>query len=442
MKSIVFTLFFGLSAITCFGQKTLPDPKYKLISGNNFVASKNYYLLTLFSQVPAVKKMLLTDQVLSKTGRDKMLRINEAVKSCNTDIGCYIRSVQFTEAEIKQVSTRLGELYQQNNELGKLVSNHLIPSGCYQLYAGTDHRDMLIKAWEQDAKAVNHTIGVYGGGQKPNYPLIDSISFNVRDKSYPEIVALNATISLSEAKKEALFFTASKLFALHSLEINERNQAADEEPMITSPAKVMPDYARQVKRSKYESSAPLTVNKAALDYAKKIKWSAYKYTLILVPGEGPEERDVALSAGGMLRCRLAALQYRKGLAPFIMVSGGCVHPYKTKYNEAMEMKKFLMQVLHIPECAILVEPHARHTTTNMRNCARLIFRYGFPMDKPCITTTGKPQSYYITEIVPERAKKELGYSPYRNGKRLSDTEAEFYPLAVSLQIDFDEPMDP
>jgi hypothetical protein len=64
------------------------------------------------------------------------------------------------------------------------------------------------------------------------------------------------------------------------------------------------------------------------------------------------------------------------------------------------------------------------------------------MDKPCITTTGKPQSDYITEIVPERSRKELGYSPYRNGKRLSDTEAEFYPLAVSLQIDFDEPMDP
>jgi hypothetical protein len=442
MKSIAFLLFFSFSAITCFGQKTLPDPKYKLISGNNYVAAKNYYLLTLFSQVPALKKMLQADQILSKTGRDKTMHINESLKSCGNDIGCYIRAIQFTEEEIKQVSTRLGELYQKDNELGKLVSKHLIPSGCYQLYAGTNHREMLIKAWEQDAKAVNHTIGVYGGGQKPNYPLIDSISFNVKDKSYPEIVALNAAISLSEAKKEALFFTASKLFALHCLEINERNQAADEEPMISSVSKLIPDYARQIKSSQYEKSAPATVNKAALDYSRKVKWSQYKYTLILVPGEGPEEKDVALSAGGMLRCRLAALQYRKGIAPFIMVSGGCVHPYKTKYNEAMEMKKFLMQVLHIPEYAILAEPHARHTTTNMRNCARLIFRYGFPMDKPCITTTGKPQSNYITEIVPERSKKELGYSPYRNGKRLSDTEAEFYPLAVSLQIDFDEPMDP
>jgi hypothetical protein len=64
------------------------------------------------------------------------------------------------------------------------------------------------------------------------------------------------------------------------------------------------------------------------------------------------------------------------------------------------------------------------------------------MDKPCISSTSKYQSYYITDVVPARSEKELGYVPFKNGKRLSDTESEFYPLAVSLQIDFDEPMDP
>jgi hypothetical protein len=37
---------------------------------------------------------------------------------------------------------------------------------------------------------------------------------------------------------------------------------------------------------------------------------------------------------------------------------------------------------------------------------------------------------------------ELGYVPYKNGKRLSSTLAEFYALSSSLQIDADEPIDP
>jgi isocitrate dehydrogenase len=131
------------------------------------------------------------------------------------------------------------------------------------------------------------------------------------------------------------------------------------------------------------------------------------------------------------------------MAPFIVVSGGKAHPYKTKYCEAEEMKKYLMETMHIPENVIIMEPHARHTTTNMRNCVRLIFRYGIPMDKPCITSTTKEQSFYITDKeMQDRCMEELGYSPYANGKRLSETEAEFYPNVTSLQIDFDEPMDP
>jgi hypothetical protein len=65
------------------------------------------------------------------------------------------------------------------------------------------------------------------------------------------------------------------------------------------------------------------------------------------------------------------------------------------------------------------------------------------MDKPCITSTTREQSYYITDKeMQDRCKEELGYSPYNNGKRLSETEAEFFPLLAALQIDADEPMDP
>jgi hypothetical protein len=415
--TILLLLFLGIAS-QGFAQTNAADPRYQLLSGGNFVQSKNYYLLTLLNEIPAVKKLLQNDQQLMKLTADHRSQVQAAIKGCGKDLPCYINAVSFSTATIDQVGSRLGQLYQPGNALGLMVKQHLLPSGCYNLYEGTGDKQILINAWKQDAKAVNHTISVYAKGSKANSPQIDSIAFDVSKPGYIELIALNAGLALAEAPDGSLFYQVPLLFALHSLEINERNQAGDYEPMEQ------------------------TVNKAALQYAAKLNWAKYKYTLILVPGEGPEEKDVALSAGGMLRCRLAAIQYQKGLAPFIMVSGGCVHPYKTKFNEALEMKKFLMANLHIPESAIVMEPHARHTTTNMRNCARLIFRYGFPMDKPCLVSTVKSQSFYITNMLQSRCTADFGYVPYKTGNRLSDTEAEFYPLSSALQLDFDEPMDP
>lgn len=151
---------------------------------------------------------------------------------------------------------------------------------------------------------------------------------------------------------------------------------------------------------------------------------------------------LCFAAEGMLRCRLAAVQYNKGVAPFIVVSGGKVHPYKTIYSEALEMKKFLIEKLNIPENVIIMEPHARHTTTNMRNCARLIFRYGMPIDKPCISTTTAGQSMMITTTLAARCQKELNEVPFKAGKRLSETEAEFIPVIDALHINPAEPLDP
>lgn len=417
MKRLFLLLLVASYAQFSFAQKNAPDPSYHLITGpNGYVQYKNYYLLTLFQELPAVRKLIKEDPILKTVLSNKQLQISAALKNCATDVGCYTQALKFSENEISTVSQRLAKLFESGTVLKELVSRHLVPSGCYSLYTSQGPEETLLQAWAQDAKAVNYAIAVYAEGKKPNYPKIDSISFNIKDKAYPELLATSAGLSISG--QPDLFFEPSMTFALQALEMNERNDAADYEPMAT------------------------TVNKAALIQIKKTNWPAYRYSLILVPGEGPEESGTELSAGGMLRCRLAALQYKKGLAPFIMVSGGRVHPYKTKYSEAYEMKKFLMHTLHIPESAILMEPHARHTTTNMRNAARLMFRYGFPMDKAAITSTSKSQSYYISELVPERSKKELGYLPYKNGKRLSDTELEFYPGSLSLQIDFDEPLDP
>jgi DUF218 domain len=415
MKS---SYLFLVICLLCQGlaAQDMPSQSYQFIQTRNAVQYKNYYLLTLFEQVPELRQMLSTDTVLNGIYQLKTDRVNEAIKTCKTDITCYAKALKFTDDEISGIGNRLAKLYTENNPLGKLIKNHLIPSGCYALFAKEQHQTQLIKAWEQDANAINYAIGVYVEGKKPNYPKIDSISFKLKDAAFTELTAANAWLALQGNNK--LFFEPAMQFALEALELNERNDAADYEPMAKG------------------------VNLAAINQIKKTDWKKYPYSVILVPGAGPEEKEVALSAGGMIRCRLAALQYKKGMAPFIVVSGGRVHPYKTKFSEAYEMKKFLIRVLQIPESAIIMEPHARHTTTNLRNCARLMFRYGMPIDKAGMVCTVKSQSYYITDILLERCKKELGYYPYKNGKRLSDTESEFYINTASLQIDFDEPLDP
>lgn len=416
MRSFFILICCGLLAVQAVAQQPAPDRKYALQNTYNPVQYKNYYLLSLVQKDQAVKKLLQHDSFYMDLLQRKKAKITVAVKSCGNDIGCFTTALKFSDEEISNVGKQLQTLFKPGNPLDLLVKNQLVPSGCYGLYNQLKPSEILVKAWEQDAKAINHTISVYVGGQKPNYPVIDSIGFNVKDKSYPELVTTNAILSLNTS--HSLFFEPAMQFALTALEINERNDAGDYEPMITG------------------------VNKAALLAIEKTNFKNYKYSLILVPGEGPEEQGTELSAGGMLRCRLAAAEYFKKSAPFIMVSGGRVHPYKTKYSEAWEMKKFLINTLQVPESAILMEPHARHTTTNMRNAARIMFRYNMPMDQPALVVTVKSQSMYISDVMLDRCVKELGYEPYRVGKRLSDNALEFYPNVLSLQIDFDEPMDP
>lgn len=414
MKQTAFLLlFFGFSLAIQAQRK--PDQAYQKIKLASPVQYKNFYLSSLFIELPEVKAWLKKDTVFKKVLLEKNQSIAESIKNCGANASCFAEALRFTPTELDQISDQLQKRYTKENVLGKLLYQHLIPSGTYQFYDKGNDAEFLAQAWLQDARAINHTIGVYIEGKKPNYPKIDSISFDQNNNSFAELARTSAQLSTLSS---TVFVEPSLKFALEALEMNGRTDAADFEPMESG------------------------VNLMAIKRIKNIDWKAFPYSVILVPGEGPEDKDTELSAGGMLRCRLAAIQYKKGLAPFIVVSGARVHPYKTKYSEAFEMKKFLMAQLHIPEEAIIMEPHARHTTTNLRNCVRLMFNYGMPMDKPAITSTIKSQSDYITGILKARCMKELGYFPFENGKRLSETEAEFYPNTMSLQIDFDEPLDP
>ncbi|MBL8140957.1 MAG: YdcF family protein [Acidobacteria bacterium] len=207
------------------------------------------------------------------------------------------------------------------------------------------------------------------------------------------------------------------------LEINFRDEAARHEPM----------HAGE--------------NAAAYRRIPTIAWSNYPYTVALVPGAGlsdqMERENHALSPMGRQIIEIAARRYHDRKVAIIIVSGGYVHPKHSRFAEAIEMKRALMRDFGVPEDAILVDPHARHTTTNVRNAARLVFRYGIPAERPALITT---QQYHLDSIASaafdERNERELGYRPYVSTRRLSRFEVEWLPNVMSLHADPLDPLDP
>lgn len=423
----LITLFLGL---ILFQFNALSQSKregiYQPILSKNFIQSKNYYFLTLVESMSEVRKFVIQDSVLKKITSQQRDALQYGLETCKRNLYCYTQPLQFSDSQITAIGSRLVQLYSHENALGKLVRDHLIPSHAYILHEDLSADQFLRKAWEQDARGINFVIGVYAEGKKPNYPAIDSISFQVMDSKNPDsfnngylsLVYNAISVVLQETKKESIFFNLSLTAAQTFLEINEREQAADFEPMEA------------------------TENLLAVKKIATTQWDKFPYSVILIPGAGPDDPKQALSPEGMLRCKLAALEYQKGMAPFIMTSGGRVHPYKTNFCEATEMKKYLIEKLKVPATAIIIEPHARHTTTNMRNAARLIYKYGMPMQKPGITCTTRGQSNMIGTSLIARCQKELNLAPYILGKKLSETAWEFYPQLVSLQINPYEPIDP
>ncbi len=174
-----------------------------------------------------------------------------------------------------------------------------------------------------------------------------------------------------------------------------------------------------------------------------IKWAQFPYTVIVVLGNGPERPGVALAPVGRLRLMLAVREFREKKAPFLLVTGGYVHPNLTPYGEATEMKKALRAEFGVPEDAILVDPQPRRTTTNLRNSARLMYRYGIPFERKGLILTDQLHSASIeTPGFRERCVRDFGYEPVRLVSRISPFDLEFVPLIDSLHADASDLLDP
>ena len=345
--------------------------------------------------------------------------MQSALQKCKGRGNCLADSFAWKDQDIKKVSDRLRSLHRSEAVIQELVTNHLRPSGYYQRYANASDAEMLTKSWELCAEGLNHIINTYARGEAGIYPANDSVSFVIDSEFYQNLLQ-SAMYFLSEGQDASnLFFQPSLEFSLTLLQLNNRDEAARSEPM------------------------QYLANGSAMSVIPHINWQDYPYSVILVPGHGPDQENIQLSPLAKLRNNLAAQRYREGKAPLIMVSGGYVHPFQTPYNEALEMKKDLMNRLHIPEQAILIEPHARHTTTNLRNASRIIFNYGIPPKKPALITTTFRQSYYITDMnLDERCQKELGYVPYRIVERLNVHDVVWMPQISALHRNPLDPLDP
>ena len=183
-------------------------------------------------------------------------------------------------------------------------------------------------------------------------------------------------------------------------------------------------------------------NPAAIAAIASIDFAAYPYTAILVPGQGPTDDTTALNPAGINRINTAVARWRAGLAPLLLVSGGHVHPDKTPFCEAIEMRRYLIDTLGVPAAAIVVDPYARHTTTNLRNAARILQGVGVPMDRPILVTSDLLQLAGIVFGLAPRCEEELGFVPWQSLERLDATDACAVLTPDSQRLDRGDSLDP
>jgi hypothetical protein len=382
------------------------------------VQDKNFYLLSLLEKSPALMTAINSNAVLKKMATERAAQLKAGFNG-GVAVDGATTGLLWSEADIAAASDALRQLYRSQKAVKEMVDGPLRKSGMYERYSKESGEELLAKAWTNDVGGLNHVIQVYGLGGAPHYPKIDSPFYDVKSPFYAELTNILFGVLAEDESAQQLFFQPSLRAALGLLDANRRDESGRFEPL---------------ERGE---------NAAAIQKVKTIAWDKYSYSLILAPGQGPDEPQVVLSPKEKLVLGAIARRYREGKAPFILVSGGYVHPTQTPFCEAIEMKKSLMMDYGVPENAILIDPHARHTTTNMRNAARLIYRYGIPAEKNALITTTPAQIRSIDNPkFLKRCAKELGYQPAQYGTRVSAMDLEFLPMRESLQIDPTDPLDP
>lgn len=375
--------------------------------------SKIFPLIALFEAQDALQKALREDATLHALCTEKITRAKSQYDDCS-NMACIVKSLQWQPTEVTRAGDALVQLLASTPALQDAIKQ-LRQQHAYPLYELFNDSVYLRKAWQDATAGMNQVLAVYLQGMPPRYPKIDSISFYNKDHAF--IQKAKHLVKTSLKSEDGVFYQLPLRASIAALELNGRDEAVRYEPIT-----------RGDNRKPYEA-------------LKKTNWNDYTYSAIVVPGLGPEKPGVSLDSNGAKRCILAAARYQKHLAPFIIVSGGHVHPFKTPFAEAVEMKKYLVHNLGIPDAAVFIEPYARHTTTNLRNAARMWYTFGLPAQKPMLIVSDVMQSLYIGTMA-GRCKEELGYVPYEEMHKVGKEETTFMPLILAMQPDPMDPLDP
>lgn len=282
----------------------------------------------------------------------------------------------------------------------------------------------LLDAWPRYVEAIRYMIGVYGNGSSARSSE-DDMLYNVTgpDWNYHMRAYTDYLASPFSGHTQPPFDVIHT--AINFLEVNERDNAVW-------------FYDLNEKQ-----------NKAARTRAQRLDWSKYPYAAMVVLGMGPELTNERLSPQSKMRVGMALTELRKGRAPFIVTSGGAVHPPKTPYTESAEMRHWLQQQYQLDDKYIVMEPHSRHTTTNLRNTARQLHSMGAPKDKPYLIITGSDQYQYILQRGPHYAyNNTLMYAGERDlGYKLGHVKAVDDRFLIEYSPNWDkvflvDPLDP
>ena len=383
------------------------------------VIGKNFYLLDAIGRMPEVRARVEQSARLAGLRQARIAAMDTAAGSCRLDAACITAVFRWTDTDIATVEEALKDLVDGDPVVASFVTRDLRASGMAQAFAARSDADLVAGAWREAAAGLNRVIDTYALGVPPRYPKIDAASHDVAAEPYRRLLGIMLAVMGEQRRDLTTFFAPSLAFARRLLDAHRRDEAGRFEPL-------------------HEGE-----NAAALRRMPAVQWASYPYAAIIVPGAGPDRPDVALDPWAKLRLELAVTRYRQGRAPFIIVSGGYVHPNQTAFNEALEMKRALVGEFGVPSEAVVIEPHARHTTTNLRNAARLALRYGFPAGAPLLITSDDGQSAYISSSeFRDRCLREMGHLPGTFGKRLTPFDLEFVPSVRALHADASDPLDP
>lgn len=408
-------LLMSFTPAAISAQQTLQTTKASPDQTRQILIAKNFPMLAYIGQHQKLRKDLAKYKPLKQITATRAFKL-DAHRDEKTLTKLIGQDLCWDSLELQKLSRALQKFYLHSTAFKKMI-RALKDSHGYALYEKLPDTAFIRATWTNVTAGLNQIIEVYFLNKKSTYYSIDAGNLSLSDEATRAAIFDSLSHWQDTGSKNTFFQNALNL-AIYGLMVNGRDEASRYEP-ITGGG-----------------------NAAPMAQVKKTDFNKFSYSCILVPGLGPEIKGQRLSPGAKVRMRTALEAFNKGVAPFLILSGGHVHPNKTPYCEAVEMKRFMVDSLGVAPENIIIDPHARHTTTNLRNATRLIYKLGVPFNKPVLIISDKGQSAYINKGMRKVALRDLGYLPYEELRVLSSTETSYKSNIQSLQVDPLDPLDP